>query len=120
MHYLLKEDLLKCELYSKEAKLLARNSIVIWEDLSSYKRGIEEKMESLNVERYEERKIAKRQIPEEEQLRRKERIKELTREIKKLRSEMKLVKDIEERSERIMAKINYLENEERNREVRSR
>ena len=120
MHYLLKEDLLKCELYSKEAKLLARNSIVTWEDLSSYKRIIEEKMESLDVERYEERKIAKRQIPEEEQLRRKERIKELTTEIKKLRSEMKLIKDIEERSEKIMAKMNYLENEERNREVRSR
>lgn len=120
MHYLLKEDLLKCELYSKEAKLLAINHIVSRSDLKSYKESVEGKMASLMSERDEERKVAKRLIPEEERERRKGRIKELTKEIKELRSEVKLILDIEERSEIVLKKMNYLENEERNMEVRSR
>ena len=120
MHYLLKEDLLKCDLYSKEAKLLAKNHIVSRSDLKSYKESVEGKMASLMSERDEERKVAKRLIPEEERERRKGRIKELTKEIKELRSEMKLILDIEERSEMVLKKMNYLENEERNMEVRSR
>ena len=118
LHYLLKEDLLKCELFGKEAKLLARNGIDTKEDLLSFKKSLEDRMESIMTERAEERKIAKRLIPEEEKERRRERIRDLTTELKSLRSEMKLVIDIEERSDELMQKMSYLEKKDRNREVR--
>lgn len=118
LHYLLKEDLLKCELFGKEAKLLARNGIDTKEDLLSFKKSLEDRMNGIMTERAEERKIAKRLIPEEEKERRRERIKDLTTELKALRSEMKLVIDIEERSDELMQKMSYLEKKDRNREVR--
>lgn len=111
LHYLLKEDLLKCEMYSREARLLSRNRIVSWTDLLSYKDKTEKRMESLMDAREEERRIIKRKLPEDEIENRRESIKEMTKELRELRSEMKLIQDIEERSSKVLDKMQYLEEE---------
>jgi len=44
LHIVLKEDLLKCDQYSEQAKLLSRHHISTEEDLSSHQEKVEEKM----------------------------------------------------------------------------
>lgn len=51
LNFLLREDLVKLDAISEEARLLARNHIDTAEQLSSYKEGLEAKIESLTADR---------------------------------------------------------------------
>ena len=50
LHIVLKEDLLKCDQYSEQAKLLSRYHISTEEDLSSHQEKVEEKMADIEAE----------------------------------------------------------------------
>ena len=81
----------------------------------------EEKLRSLSSERDELRKISRRVMPEEERDKLKKQISEKTSEMKKLREEVKLCKDIETRSCVISEKLEKIRTEEeRTKEGRSR
>ena len=63
LHILLKEDLLKCDQYSEQAKLLSKYHVNTDEDLSQLMEKIEDKMQSVSAERDEMRKVSRRNIP---------------------------------------------------------
>lgn len=111
LNIILKEDLLKCEMYSEEAKLLSRNHIATDEDLSFYVKNLDEKMESLLDQREDLRKKVKRKITESERQEAKEKIAEITSKLKEIRKEQKLCEDIEGRSENIKENLRIVDAE---------
>ena len=98
LEYLMKEELLKCEKYSDEAKLLAKNRISTNEDLSSFRESLISRIKETEEARNELRAKAKRLIPEKEKEEIRKKVKELTGVIKTCRAEIKLCDDIEKRS----------------------
>lgn len=98
LHILLKEDLLKCDQYSEQAKLLSRYHVGTEKDLSDLMENIEGRMEELSLGRDELRRTARRVLPESEISDAKDRIKDLTAEIRELRHELKVCGDIQQRS----------------------
>ena len=98
LHILLKEDLLKCDQYSEQAKLLSRYHVDTEKDLSDLMENIEGRMEELSLGRDELRRTARRVLPESEISDAKDRIKDLTAEIRELRHELKVCGDIQQRS----------------------
>lgn len=97
LHAVLKEELLKCDLYSEEAKLLARYNISTEEDLEKRMKSLMEDYSSISAQRSELRQKLRRKMPvEEAQCRAK--VRELTAELKDTRKELKLCRDIRERS----------------------
>lgn len=98
LHIALKEDLLKCDQYSEQAKLLSRYHISTDEDLSLHEAKVEEKMTDITARRDELRRKARHVLPEEEITETKEQIKALTSELKRLRREVKVCGQIRERS----------------------
>jgi hypothetical protein len=118
LHIVLKEDLLKCDLYSEEAKFLVRHNIKTDADLGSFVEGTKDIMEKLTGEREELRKKVKRNISEPDRDAAREKIKELTEKLKVCRKDLRLSGDIGERS-KVMEK--NLETVDRERtEVRER
>ena len=116
IHTLLKDELLRCDMYSEEAKLLSRCSISSAEQLAELKEELETKLESLEDERYRLRLRAKRRIPEEEKALCQKEIHEITSNLKELRKELRLVNDIEERSPVIEKQLEQID-KEKQREV---
>ena len=98
LHILLKEDLLKCDQYSEQAKLLSRYHVDTEKDLSDLMENIEGKIKELSLGRDELRQTARRVLPESEISDAKGRIKYLTAEIRELRHELKVCGDIQHRS----------------------
>ena len=98
VHKLLKDELLKCDMYSEEAKLLAQCKISTSKQLSDYKETLEKKIESLEEKRYQLRLKTKRKIPEDERDFYKKEISDNTLELKEIRTELRLILDIEKRS----------------------
>lgn len=97
LHAVLKEELLKCDLYSEEAKFLARYNISTEEDLEKKMKSLMEDYSSISAQRSELRQKLRRKMPvEEAQCRAK--VRELTAELKDTRKELKLCRDIRERS----------------------
>ena len=119
LHILFKEDLLKCEMYSKEAQLLASNHIGTDAELAAYEKMLAEKIEALTSERDEMRKLVKRAVPEDEKEKAKAKISELTSNIKEIRKELKLCEDIKARSGHIENNLQTVDKERtRRKEVR--
>ena len=98
LHIVLKEDLLKCDQYSEQAKLLSKYHVNTDEDLSLLMEGIDVKMQELSSQRDERRLIAKRVLPAAETDKAREEAKELTREIRELRHEAKVCREVQDRS----------------------
>ena len=98
LHAVLKEELLKCDLYSEEAKFLARYSISTEEELEKRMKSLTEDYSSISVRRNELRQKLRRKMPAEEDVKCREQIRELTGELKEIRKELKLCRDIRERS----------------------
>ena len=98
LHAVLKEELLKCDLYSEEAKLLARYNISTEEDLEKKIKSLMEDYSSISAQRSELRQKLRRKMPVEEEAQCREKIRELTAELKDTRKELKLCRDIRERS----------------------
>jgi hypothetical protein len=98
LHIVLKEDLLKCDQYSEQAKLLSKYHVNTDEDLSLLMERIDMKMQELSSQRDERRLIAKRVLPVAETDKAREEAKELTREIRELRQEAKVCREVQDRS----------------------
>ena len=98
LHAVLKEELLKCDLYSEEAKLLARYNISTEEDLEKRMKSLTEDYSSISAQRSELRQKLRRKMPVEEEAQCREKVRELTAELKDTRKELKLCRDIRERS----------------------
>ena len=98
LHAVLKEELLKCDLYSEEAKFLARYNISMEEDLEKKMKSLMEDYSSISAQRSELRQKLRRKMPVEEEAQCREKVRELTAELKDTRKELKLCRDIRERS----------------------
>lgn len=98
LHAVLKEELLKCDLYSEEAKFLARYNISTEEDLEKRMKSLTEDYSSISAQRSELRQKLRRKMPVEEEAQCREKVRELTAELKDTRKELKLCRDIRERS----------------------
>ena len=98
LHAVLKEELLKCDLYSEEAKFLARYNISTEEDLEKKMKSLMEDNSSISAQRSELRQKLRRKMPVEEEAQCREKVRELTAELKNTRKELKLCRDIRERS----------------------
>jgi hypothetical protein len=101
LHIVLKEDLLKCDQYSEQAKLLAKYHVNTDEDLTRLVSDLKDRMQKLGSDRDDLRRVAKRVLPEEEIDRAKEGIKERTAEIRQIRHELKVCGEIQDRSAHI-------------------
>ena len=98
LHILLKEDLLKCDQYSEQAKLLSRYHVDTEKDLTDLMENNEGRIKVLSLDRDELRRTMRRVLPESEISDAKGRIKYLTAEIRELRHELKVCGDIQHRS----------------------
>ena len=119
IYYLLREDLMKMDAISEEAKLLARCDIDTDEQLSSYKAGLESTIESLVAERRSlyksERTVAIKDDPEKLSAVRSDAA-AISEQLKKLRKEVRLCEDIAARSGAIIEKVNRAEEFEQEQE----
>ena len=115
VHYLLKDELMYCEKYSQQARILGKNNIGTMEELISYRHDKEILLTQLISDREQLHKEKRRAIPDDMKQQKKEQITALTERIKDLRKEIKLCTDIEERSPLIEEKLRWIE-EERNKE----
>lgn len=98
LHAVLKEELLKCDLYSEEAKFLARYNISTEEDLEKKMKSLTKQYSDVSARRDELRQKLRRKMPVEEGAQSREQIRKLTAELKDTRKELKLCRDIRERS----------------------
>lgn len=118
LHPLLREDLLKLERISKEARLLARCHIDTDEQLSAYKTAIEEQVQTLTAERKElyraQRTVAVRSDPEK-QAEVKKQIASMSKMLSALREEVRLCDDIAVRSGVMLEKLNAVREDEKTR-----
>ena len=119
-HIVLKEDLLKCDQYSEQAKLLSRYHISTEEDLSLHQERAEEKMADITVRREQLRKKARRVLPEAEIEQTKDEIRQLTTELKQLRREVKVCEQIRERSGHVKENLQTLDHDRRRDKEQSR
>lgn len=101
LHIVLKEDLLKCDQYSEQARLLSKYHVNTEGDLLRLMEDIRERMETLSRDRDDLRRKAKRVLPESEIAETKEKIAERTAEIRELRHELKVCGQIRERSSQV-------------------
>ena len=115
LHILLKEDLLKCDQYSEQAKLLSRYHVDTEKDLSDLMENIGARMKELSSDRNEFRRMTRRVLPESEISDAKDRVKDLTAEIRELRHELKVCRDIQERSDHVRKNLAVID-KERSRE----
>jgi hypothetical protein len=109
LHIVLKEDLLKCDQYSEQAKLLSKYHVDTDRDLGQLMENLDNKMAELSLERDELRLVIKRVQPEATITKAKEDIKLLTAEIKSLRHELKVCREVQERSEHVKENLEILD-----------
>ena len=120
VHYLLRDEIIMCEKYSEQIRLMSMNDLITKDDVAEFVGKTEKKMQTLESERAELRKEVKRVIPEEDKVKKKSRITEITGELKKLRKERDLAKDIPERGEKMEEKMKAIEMEEKQKEKQRR
>lgn len=121
VHAIFKDELLKCDLYAREARLLATNHISTDEDMTAFEQGVKEKMTDITARREELRKLVKRSIPEEHREHAKAEITELTSQLKEMRSQLRLCGDIRDRSSHLAEKLQIIDKERtKEREVRKK
>ena len=119
VHRIFKDELMKCDMYSREARLLCNNHIVTDQDLLKLEKFFEGRMYSLTQEREKLRRLVKRSMPEESREEIRGKIKNLTSELRKYRSDLKLCEDIRDRSGMLDEKLAVID-KERGREVREK
>lgn len=118
LHILLKEDLLKCDQYSEQAKLLSKYSISTDEDLSNLQDKLKEKITELSGERDELRRRSRRVLPESETEKAREDAKELTATIRELRHEVKLCDEVRERSGHVRENLEIIDRDRETERIR--
>ena len=119
VHRIFKSEIEKCEKYAEEAKLLSREKITTETELDEFVQIIDERMTALTEERDELRKYVKRSIPDTERDQAKEKITDLTSELRKLRHEKHLCEDIHARASDLDKRVRMVDEERgMRREVR--
>ena len=118
LHILLKEDLLKCDQYSEQAKLLSKYHVNTDEDLSQLMEKIEEKMQSVCAERDERRKGSRRNIPIAQIDAARDKVTELTAELRELRKELKVCTQVQERSDHVRENLEIIDRERQREKAR--
>ena len=101
LHFLLREDLIKLEAITQEARLLGTHRIDTAQQLSSYKENLETRIDAVTSQRkqlYRKQRTVAVKTDEAASLQVKEQIDSLSKELSKLRREVKLCSDIEIRS----------------------
>lgn len=118
VHYIYRDDLLKMEQISAEAKFLMRENISTMEELKGYERGLTEKLDEKLSERqkYYNRNHNKNLSVEEREDNTKS-IREINSIVSDIRKELKLCKGVEKRSVVIEEKM---ERETREQELQKR
>lgn len=115
LHFLLREDLIKMEAISEEARLLARHQIDTAGQLSSYKESVMARIEAVTGERktlYKKQRTVAVKSDEDALSQVREQIAALTAELKGLRKEVRLCDGIAVRSGVMSEKLNTIEAEE--------
>jgi len=101
LHFLLREELIKLDAITQEARLLGTNHIDTAQQLSSYKETLETRIDALTTQRkqlYRKQRTVAVKTDGAASLQVKEQIDSLSKELSKLRREVKLCSDIEIRS----------------------
>ena len=109
LHIVLKEDLLKCDQYSEQAKLLSKYRVNTDEDLSILMERIGARMKELSSERDELRLTAKRVLPTAETDKAREDAKELTHAIRELRHEAKVCREVQVRTGHVRENLEIID-----------
>ena len=115
LHFLLREDLAKMDAISKEVKLLVGNHIDTAEQLSSYKEGLEARIELLTADRkslYRKQRTVSVKSDEDALTKVKAQIADISKELAALRREVRLCEDIAIRSGVIREKIKAIREDE--------
>ena len=116
---ILREDLLKCEKYTKQIRLLSKYEIHTDEELFSFLEQKEREKEDITEMREILRKEYRRVLPESEKKKLKAQIAALTSALKDIRGEVRLAEDIKVNTESMAKKMEQIERENQ-REVMSR
>lgn len=119
VHHLLREDLLKMDAISEEAKLLARCQIDTAEQLSSYHSELEAQIKTVTAKRtalYKSQRTVAVQNDPEKLAAVKAEASALSKELNRLRREVRLCEDIATRSGAIMEKVIKAEEFEQEKE----
>ena len=120
VHTLLKDDLLMCDRYSKQAKLLSMYHVSTDEDLAALSDKLQEKITDLSSKREELRLKSRRVLPESETGQAKADARELTAEIHQLRHELKLCGEIKERSGHVRENLEAVDRDRQREHERDR
>ena len=118
LHILLKEDLLKCDQYSEQAKLLSKYHVNTDEDLSLLMEKLDGKMQSVSAARDEIRKVSRRNIPIAQIDAAKDKVTELTAELRDLRRELKVCTQVQERSDHVRENLEIIDRERQREKAR--
>ena len=115
LNFLLREDLAKMDAISEEVKLLVGNHIDTAEQLSSYKEGLEARIELLTADRkslYRKQRTVSVKSDEDALTKVKAQIADISKELAALRREVRLCEDIAIRSGVIREKIKAIREDE--------
>ena len=118
LHILLKEDLLKCDQYSEQAKLLSKYHVSTDEDLSLLVEKLEDKMQSVSAERDEMRKVSRRNIPIAQIDAARDKVTKLTAELRELRKELKVCTQVQERSDHVRENLEIIDRDRQREKAR--
>ena len=118
LHILIKEDLLKCDQYSEQAKLLSKYHVNTDEDLSLLVEKLEDKMQSVSAERDEMRKVSRRNIPIAQIDAARDKVTELTAELRELRKELKVCTQVQERSDHVRENLEIIDRDRQREKAR--
>lgn len=115
----LRDDIAKVEMLSKQVRLLCRENIETSDDLDAFLSKQNRARSTLCSERDELRKVLRRVVPEDEKDKARERIREITKELKSIYVDVKLGTNIKEKSKDKEEKLERVENAKK-KETRSR
>lgn len=121
LHFLLREDLIKMDDISKEARLLSRNHIDTAEELFSYRSSCKDRLKTLIDELnvlFRKRRTVSVKSDDTNRAEVQGQIDSLTSEIKKLRQEVRLCEDIRVRSGVMKDKIKTVREDEKEKEAK--
>ena len=109
VHPLLRDDLLKCETYSRQIRLLGKYEISSKEELTFFMEREEMEKEELTDERDKLHRKSRKEIPEDEIWRIQEQINTINEKLKTIRAELRLAKDIGQHADTMEEKLKQVE-----------
>lgn len=113
LHHLLKDDLLKMNIIAKETRLLCRHRIDTVEQLLSYKDSLTAEAKELTVKRKGLYAKSRRLNTGEEKVAVKEQTADISKRLKEIRSDVRLVDGITKRSDTFKEKLETIRKDEK-------